>query len=228
MPHGDQIFECNRKANVMGRVIFVTGTDTDVGKTSVCAWLMAHTDFTYWKPIQTGAKSDSDTNTVLRLSCCQHDRVRLPTYSFLEPLSPHEASVIDGKEVVLGDISPPIPSDLLVEGAGGIFVPLNEKDMMLDLIQKIASHVILVARGTLGTINHTLLTLHALKDVKLPIGVVISGSYRDQNIESIERYSYSHVLDVLPYFEKLTPDKLREKSPSSKLHRFLYYDGSPS
>lgn len=185
------------------RGLFVTGTDTGVGKTVVSAVLAASRGWGYWKPIQTGA--ESDTAEVARLAGCRvHDNgIRLP-----EPLSPHLAAQLAGMRIALADLSVP-EGDWIVEGAGGAMVPINEQDTMLDLMKMLGLPVVVAARTTLGTINHTLLTLAALRSRELIIEkVVMVGERNRENRTAIEHYGHVPV-DELPWFNLLTPEVAR-------------------
>jgi len=184
------------------RGVFVTGTGTGVGKTVVSAALALGRGAGYWKPIQTG--SESDTAEVKKLANCRiHDQgVRLP-----DPVAPYLAAQRVGKRIELQDVLGFAPQDgeWIVEGAGGVLVPLNEKDTMLDLMEHLALPVIVAARSTLGTINHTLLTLAALRSRNLTIErVVMVGDRNTDNRAAIESYGQVRV-DELRWLEPLTP-----------------------
>jgi len=184
------------------RGVFVTGTGTGVGKTVVSAALALSRGAGYWKPIQTG--SESDTAEVQKLSSCKiHDRgVRLP-----DPVAPYLAAQRVGMRIDLEEVLgfAPQDGDWIVEGAGGVLVPLNERDTMLDLMEQLALPVIVAARSTLGTINHTLLTLAALRSRSLSIErVVMVGDRNADNRAAIEFYGQVKV-DEMPWLEPLTP-----------------------
>ena len=117
------------------RGFFVTGTDTDVGKTVVSAWLLAHLDACYWKPVQAGTEPETDTETVRRLAEVPEDRILPEVYVLKEPLAPHEAARREGISIDMAKLIGPQDDRLLiVEGAGGLLVPLNEQDYVIDLI----------------------------------------------------------------------------------------------
>jgi dethiobiotin synthase len=198
------------------RGLFVTGTDTNVGKTVVSAALMhrygRESRLRYWKPIQTGIDQDDDTAEVVRLGECRRDDVidtgvRLPC-----PLSPHLAARLSGVVIDLQpliDIAEQAHHTLLVEGAGGALVPVNDRDFMTDLMSRLALPVLIVSRSTLGTINHTLLTIEALRRRSLTIaGVVMVGPPDADNLEAIEQRGGIHVVGELPLFQPLTPQRL--------------------
>ena len=188
------------------RGVFVTGTGTGVGKTVLSAALALHRGASYWKPIQTG--SESDTAEVRRLTGCKvlDQGVRLP-----DPVAPYLAAKRIGRRVQISDVLPLVPDDgeWIVEGAGGILVPLNETEMVLDLMEQLALPVVIAARTTLGTINHTLLTLNAIRDRGLTVERVVMVGDRDRdNCEAIATYGHVEV-SQLPWMEPLTKEALR-------------------
>jgi dethiobiotin synthase len=220
----------------MKRGLFVTGTDTNIGKTALAAALMHRyrpsMPVRYWKPVQTGSPEDDDTREVAKLGeCADHEifdaGVRLP-----RPLSPHLSARLCGAhidlEAVCGMANP--GAGWIVEGAGGVLVPLNREHLMIDLIARLEMVVVIMARSGLGTINHTLLTLEALRSRSIPIGgVVLGGEPNAQNREAIETYGHVAVLGEMPRFPSLTPQVLRAWAgayldPDSLLLTFLAGD----
>ena len=188
------------------RGVFVTGTDTGVGKTVVAACLARAWRAGYWKPVQTGtATGDDDTATVAALAGAPADRIFAPAYALRAPLSPHAAAELEGVRIVLEAIAMPAVSyPLVVEGAGGVMVPLNDATFMIDLMARLDLPVVLVARSGLGTINHTLLSLAALRARDLPIaGVILDGPPNAGNRAAIERFADVRVLAELPHVEPL-------------------------
>jgi len=189
---------------------FVTGTDTGVGKTVVSAALAMHKGYGYWKPIQTG--SESDTAEVQRLAGCRvfDEGVRLP-----DPVSPHLAAERAGVKIELGRILSQAPTEggWIVEGAGGVLVPVNDREKMIDLMVLLAMPVVVVARRTLGTINHTLLTLGALRSRGLEVDrVVVVGPPHPENNSAIQRFGNVPV-SAMPWFDPLTSDALKAWTP---------------
>lgn len=186
----------------MIRRFFVTGTDTGVGKTVLSALLCSALDATYWKPIQTGTLEATDRQMVMRLAGIGEDRTLPEVYSFVPPVSPHLAARWAGAQIDLSRIQ--IPAELgqqalIVEGAGGVLVPLNDRQFMLDLIAKLKLPAILAARSGLGTINHTLLSLAAMHSAEVPVhGVVLIGDANKDNRETIERYGHAKVVGEIP------------------------------
>ena len=207
----------------MYRGVFVTGTDTGVGKTVAAAALVHRyrgstpdvdaAPIRYWKPIQTGIEQDDDTATVRRLGChgdeVLEEGVRLP-----RPLSPHLAARLNGRTIVLQQLVDMLaaqasPGRWVVEGAGGVLVPVNSTDLMVDLMTRLALPVLVVARTTLGTINHTLLTIEAIRARSLTIaGVLLVGERNRENREAIEGFGRVTVVGELPILNPLTPDTL--------------------
>ena len=193
--------------------IFVTGTDTGVGKTVVSAALVWRWHASYWKPVQTGlAQDDADTETVAQLSGAATDRLHPPRYGFAAPLSPEAAGAREGIVPVLADLGLPAgDGTLVVEGAGGVLVPLGAGASMADLMRRLGLPVLLVARSTLGTINHTLLSLEALRAREILVwGVVLVGPEPDENAATIARLGEVAILGMLPKLDPLTPRTLAE------------------
>ena len=175
--------------------VFVTGTDTDVGKTVAAACLLHALDGDYWKPVQSGLDG-TDTATIKKLT--KRDDISLfpSTYELKQPLSPHEAARRDGVEIEIKQFQrPKTKCPLIVEGAGGVMAPLNKRALVVDLIVKLKLPVIIVARSGLGTINHTLLSLKALSEKKCTVlGVIMNGSRNAANVKAIEYYGRTRVL----------------------------------
>lgn len=192
--------------------IFVTGTDTGVGKTVVSAALLIRFPGSrYWKPIQTGP--DDDTSEVLRLSesprhAAYRHGVRLP-----DPVSPHLAAQRARTRInIQAHVSSVQEMDerWIVEGAGGALVPVNESDLMIHFMERLGLPVLIATRTTLGTINHTLLTIEALRARHLTIaGVVMVGAPDADNRAAIEHYGGVPVVAEMPRFDPLTPATLR-------------------
>lgn len=198
---------------------FVTGTDTDVGKTLVAAWLLAHLDACYWKPVQAGAEPETDSATVRRLAEIPADRILPEAYLLPEAMAPHETARRAGIAIEFDKLVPP-PCDrmLVVEGAGGLMVPLTDDAYVIDLAEELELPVILVARSTLGTINHTLLSLEAIRRRGLPLaGVVISGPETPHNRAAIERYGQAEIIAEIPWFDSVTRATLLAIEPEIDL-----------
>ena len=202
----------------MLRGLFVTGTDTGVGKTVVCAALMhryrAEAPLRYWKPIQTGIEQDDDTAEVERLGDCRPHELLSSGVRLPRPVSPHLAARLNGTTIELQPLIDSMPANRggwIVEGAGGVLVPINESETMVELMIRLGLPVVVVTRTGLGTINHTLLTLEALGRRALPVaGVVMVGDPHAENRTAIERYGDTVVLGDMPRFDRLTAERLRD------------------
>jgi dethiobiotin synthetase len=198
----------------------VTGTDTDVGKTVAAAALLhryrGSRRIRYWKPIQTGIEQDDDTSEVRRLGACLDDEVLARGIRLPCPVSPHLSARQSGRTIELrtlvADIAVEPRSDCwVVEGAGGVLVPVNESALMVDLMVLLALPIVIVARTKLGTINHTLLTIETLRGRSLEIaGVVLIGDRNPDNRQAIEHFGHVRVLGELPHLDPLTPEALRQ------------------
>ena len=225
----------------MFRGIFVTGTDTNVGKTVVSAALLVRyrdeVPLKYWKPIQTGIEHDDDTAEVARLAGVAARKGPPYTEEILDtgvrlrhPVSPHLAAHLAGTRITVRSLVETIrTADVsvraahgesraahgeakprwIVEGAGGMLVPVNERETMADLMHALNLPVLIVARSTLGTINHTVLTIEGLRRRMLRVaGVVMVGDPNDENRLAIEKYGAAEVIAQMPRFDPLTPGAL--------------------
>ncbi|GAU08995.1 dethiobiotin synthase [Desulfoplanes formicivorans] len=194
----------------------ITGTDTDIGKTVVAALLTKGLGASYFKPIQSGTDQGSDTDTVRHLTGLPQDHFIPPVYTFKAPLSPHLAAEQEQVHIDLSRITlpsqagpPASRSHLVVEGAGGLMVPLNDRELMIDLIGQLALPVILVAANRLGTINQTLLSLQALALRSIPvIGVILNLGRDDNNARAIAHFGKVPILAQIPRLDPLSPSAL--------------------
>lgn len=179
------------------KLVFITGTDTDVGKTHVSAAFTRAWDANYWKPMQTGTMSDpGDTRTVQKLTQLPPDRFYPPQVELAYPLSPWRAFLKENKrpvsvsEIEIPEVFRKLFRPLIMEGAGGLFVPVTETEIMTDLIQRFDCPVILVARSGLGTINHTLLSIEHLQGRGITnIYVVFNGPLNEDNKTAVESFA---------------------------------------
>jgi dethiobiotin synthase len=199
------------------RGVFVTGTGTGVGKTVVAAALFhryrASRPLRYWKPVQTGIEQDDDTATVKHLTGCRPEDVlergiRLPGL-----VSPHLAARLSGSIITVSELAAAVRREpearWIVEGAGGALVPLSDSETMASLMCELALPIVIAARTDLGTINHTLLTIEALRERRLRVaGVVMVGSPDAENRAAIERYGEVRILGELPRIDPLTSEAL--------------------
>ncbi|MDB4533505.1 dethiobiotin synthase [Vicingaceae bacterium] len=168
------------------RKMFVTGIGTDVGKTVVSAILTEALEADYWKPVQAGDLDNSDSIKVERFISNNKTIIHPEGMKLNSPMSPHAAAAIDNVEIKLPDFKLPITdNNLVVEGAGGLMVPLNDEDLIIDLIQQLDIEVVLVSQNYLGSINHTILSIDALKNRGIKVlGIIFNG---EENIET-EKY----------------------------------------
>lgn len=165
--------------------IFITGISTDVGKTIASAIIVEALEADYWKPIQAGDLDNSDSHKIKSLVSNTKTVIHPNSYQLKTPASPHFSAEIDGITIDLKNIvAPQTKNHLAIEGAGGIFVPLNDADCVIDLIKE-DYKVVVVSRHYLGSINHTLLTIEALKSRKIDIGGIIFSGHENKATESI-------------------------------------------
>ncbi len=223
--------------------IFVTATDTDVGKTVACAWLMLHLDANkhlsvpnskniyvpkayYWKPIQSGLEI-RDRDEVQRITEFPENRFLPSTYELTQPLSPHEAARRDNTIITMKDFTLPIygseyKDNLVIEGAGGVMVPLNKHQFVIDLIIQLNLPTILVCRSGLGTINHTLLSLEAMRKRNINIaGIIIIGEKSPHNRKALEEYGQVQVIAEINYLSIIDRDSLYAIKPEINLQDIL-------
>ncbi len=191
---------------------FVTGTDTGIGKTLLSGMLMSALDATYWKPIQAGLDEETDTEFVQRVSEADQSRITSERYRLETPMSPHAAADIDQVKISLNDFELPEynTKHLIVEGAGGLIVPINWKETVLDMIEHLDLPVLLVARSSLGTLNHTLLSLDALRKRGIEVfAVILNGEKHPSNKETIEKFGEIPVFEVEP-LQEINSESLSE------------------
>ncbi|EPY03117.1 dethiobiotin synthase [Magnetospirillum fulvum] len=197
----------------MTRGVFVTGTDTGIGKTLVSAWLARGWQAAYWKPIQSGMTEGTDPAWVARMA---PEVEIIPSAIELQaPLSPHEAARRERRRIDLSAlVLPETDKPLVVEGAGGAMVPINETALMVDLIARLGLPVLVVARSGLGTINHTLLTLEVLRRRRIPLlGVVMNGQRNPANRQAIEHFGGVPVLAEIQPLPAVTRAMLESLPP---------------
>lgn len=204
----------------MGKGFFITGTDTNVGKTVLSALLCAALPATYWKPVQTGALEGTDRQNVISWTGISAEGACGEAYIFDDPVSPHLAARRAGSEIQLEKIARPQSCDpLIVEGAGGVLVPFDHEHFMTDLMRQLGLPVVLAARSTLGTINHTLMSLKCLRDAGLdPRGVVLIGPENPDNCEAIEHYGNTRVIGQIPVLQKINRETLLEVFRNNFVH----------
>ena len=189
------------------KILFVTGIGTGIGKTIVSAALVEKLQADYWKPVQSGDLDDSDSIKVKQLISNKQSHFFPETYQLTQPFSPHKSAALDS--ITIDAVKFALPStqnDLIIEGAGGLMVPLNDNFLIIDLIKQLNVEVILVSKNYLGSINHTLLSIFALKQHLIPIrGIIFNGQKDDYSEDYIVKSTGIRLLGRLPEYSK--PDR---------------------
>ena len=213
------------------RGVFVTGTDTGVGKTVVSAVLVSALRRSravgYWKPVQTGIEEDDDTAEVARLASCAPQEICNEGIRLERPLSPHLSARLAAQPIRLDRllaIKDRLASDRywVIEGAGGLLVPLNDRRLISDLIAAVGLPVVVAARSGLGTINHTLLTVEALRRRNLEVaGVAMVGEPNAENRRAIEIYGQVRVLGEIPRLISVDPAAIEAPAAAWSAARLL-------
>jgi dethiobiotin synthetase len=196
----------------MIRHVVVTGTDTGIGKTVFAAGLAGVLGARYWKPVQSGLESETDTETVVRLGGGPSASAIPEVYRLPLASSPHRSAQAAGMEIDTARLDPPaITGSLVIEGAGGVMVPLTRHVTFLDVFARWRLPTVLCARTTLGTINHTLLSLQALRARAVPIlGIAFIGDAEPDTASVIAELGAVPILGCLPWLAPLTRDGLQE------------------
>lgn len=192
------------------RTIVVTGTDTGIGKTVVAAAMTHALGASYWKPIQAGLDDETDSDVVARLAGLPPERVLAEAYRLNTPCSPHRAAALDGIAIDPGTLRvPDHAGSLVIEGAGGALVPVTRDLLFADLFAAWGLPVVIVARTGLGTINHSLLTIEALRSRRVPIlGIAFVGDAAPDSEATIGAIGQVARLGRLPRLDPLTPETL--------------------
>jgi dethiobiotin synthetase len=187
---------------------FITGISTNVGKTVVSAILTQAWQADYWKPVQAGDLEHTDTQKVAAWVQNPKTRIHPETYRLNTPASPHYAAAMDKIQMRLADFQPPQTSNrLVIEGAGGLFVPLNDQAFIIDLIQHLEAQAVLVVGDYLGGINHTLLSVQALQMRQIPIlGLVFNGDVPPASRDFILAYTQLACLADIPKTNQISPE----------------------
>jgi dethiobiotin synthase len=208
--------------------VFISGTDTSVGKTVISAWLCHHLNASYWKPIHCGNMHNPDSSIIKKLTNFDKKYIYPEAYIFKYPVYPYLAAKLENVTVDRSKfILPKTDKHMFIEGCGGAYVPIWKDFIVMDLIKQLDVPTILVSRSTLGTINHTCLTLEAFRSRGIKVlGVVMNGPQSDENKEAIEVYGKTKVLAELEPVYPLTyksiaakplPDCIREMFEKEEL-----------
>lgn len=189
----------------------ISGTDTGVGKSVVAAMLAAGLRSLYWKPLQSGLIDGTDTEAVRDISGLAPDFFLPEAYRLQAAISPHASAALEGLTIERSRLClPAVEGRLIIEGVGGLMVPINDQSLFIDVIKDWGLPLLLVARSRLGTINHTLLSLAALSSYKIDVlGVVMNGGGDEVSRRAIETYGKVRVLTEIPFLPALTPTGIK-------------------
>ena len=203
--------------------IIICGTDTDVGKTIVSSFFVQGLQGIYWKPVQSGTEEGTDTKTVCKLLDLDTNRYLSERYQFKAPVSPHWAAEKESRFIEPNKLNlPDLEKLIIIETAGGLMVPLNRNWLQIDQIKVWGAPIILVARTGLGTLNHTLLSLEALKHRNLDVlGIVLNGPPHKDNPKTLEQFGDTKILARLPIFEEVNAKVLSQEWNNQQLNQKL-------
>tara|TARA_B100001996_G_scaffold128713_1_gene97722 strand:- start:336 stop:1001 length:666 start_codon:yes stop_codon:yes gene_type:complete len=188
----------------------ICGTDTDIGKTLISSFFVKGLNSFYWKPIQSGIELQTDSQTVEKLAQVSKEKIIKEAYVFTKPLSPHWAAEIDQKIINFNKLRlPKVQDSLIVETAGGLMVPITRNFLQIDQIKQWNLPVILVCKSSLGTLNHTLLSIEALKRRNIEIfGLVVNGEKHLDNPKTLVDFSGIPLIAEFPYIPKVDSNNL--------------------
>lgn len=194
----------------MNNTYFVTGIGTGIGKTIVSSILTEKLQADYWKPIQSGDLEISDSLFVGNLISNRKTVIHPERYRLGQPLSPHLSAKIDGVHITIDTIKKPLTdNNLIIEGAGGLMVPLNDEELICDLIKSLEAKVIVVSQNYLGSINHTLLTLEVLKANKISVeGLIFNGHANPETEDYIRKYSGVRIIGKIPFMSRIDKEHI--------------------
>ncbi len=196
----------------MKNTYFITGIGTGIGKTLISAILTEKLRADYWKPVQSGDLHSSDSMRVKKLISNPQTVIHPETYRLTQPLSPHLSARLDGIHIAPEKLHLPFTErPLIVEGAGGLMVPFNEKYLLIDFIEQLKIPVILVSQHYLGSINHSLLSIEVLRQRGIPIaGIIFNGDANSDSENYILNYSRLTCLGKIPTLSSIGPESVRE------------------
>ena len=203
--------------------IIICGTDTDVGKTIVSSFFVQGLKGIYWKPIQSGTEEGTDTKTVCNLLNLEPNRYISERYKFKAPVSPHWAAEQESGFIEPSNLKlPDLDELIIIETAGGLMVPLNRDWLQIDQLKVWGAPIILVARTGLGTLNHTLLSLEALRNRNLVVlGIVLNGPPHKDNPKTLEQFGDTKILASLPIFDEVNAKVLSQEWNKQQLDQKL-------
>lgn len=191
---------------------FITGIGTGIGKTVVSAIITEKLQADYWKPVQSGDLDNSDTMKVRSLVSNSKTVFHPEAYQLTQPYSPHKSAALDGVTINLNEFDlPKTDNTLLIEGAGGLMVPLNEQHLMTDLIKQLGAEVILVSQNYLGSINHTLLSVEVLKQKGIPVkGIIFNGPADAESERYILKYTSLPLIGKITELPELNKEAIKQ------------------
>jgi dethiobiotin synthetase len=202
--------------------IFITGTGTDVGKTLISAIVVEALQADYWKPVQAGYAGGTDSLWIQRMISNPRSVIHPELYKLQMPASPHLAAPAENIRIQLKEIITHLPktkNQLVIEGAGGLMVPLNENKLIIDLIKKLKARVIIVSKNELGSINHSLLTAAVLKKEKIDVtGWIFTEEYQNYEAE-IGAWSGYPVIATVKHLPEISKETIKEEA--GKMRTFL-------
>tara|TARA_Y100000589_G_scaffold145553_1_gene139226 strand:- start:5119 stop:5769 length:651 start_codon:yes stop_codon:yes gene_type:complete len=201
----------------------ICGTDTDVGKTLISTFFVRGLGSYYWKPIQSGTKDGTDSQFVERIGGIKNEKILKESYIFKTPVSPHWAAEIDNTNISNELLTiPKIEGSLVIETAGGLMVPITRNFLQIDQIKIWDLPVILVCRSSLGTLNHTLLSIEALRkrDIKI-LGLVINGKKHFDNPKTLKEFSHLPIIAEFPWINNISKSNLDILWQDLKINRNL-------
>ena len=203
----------NKAMSTFSNRIVICGTDTDVGKTIVSSFFVQGLKAVYWKPVQSGTEEGTDTKTVCKLLELEPHRHLSERYRFKAPVSPHWAAEQESGLIKPSSLKLPDLNELLIiETAGGLMVPLNRNWLQIDQLKVWDAPIVLVARTGLGTLNHTLLSLEALKKRNINVlGIVLNGPPHKDNPKTLEQFGATKILASLPIFDEVNAKVLSQE-----------------
>lgn len=195
--------------------IFITGTGTDVGKTLIAAIVTEALEADYWKPVQAGFSDGTDSLFVEKMISNKKTKIHPELYRLKMPASPHLAAPAEEKEIKIKEIVGQLPetkNQLIIEGAGGLMVPLNQKELILNLIKKLKAKVIVVSKNELGSINHSLLTAAVLKKEKIDVaGWIFTEEYKNYE-EEIGQWSGFPVIATVKHLPVISKEIIKKEA----------------
>ena len=195
--------------------IFVTGTGTNVGKTLIAAIVAESLNADYWKPVQAGFSDETDSLFIQKMISNKRSKIYPELYKLKMPASPHIAAPAEKKRIIIKEIIYNLPqtrNQLIIEGAGGLMVPLNEKELILDLIKKLNARVIIVSKNELGSINHSLLTASVLKKRKINVaGWIFTEEYKNYEKE-IGDWSGYPVIAKVKHLKVISKETIKKEA----------------